>query len=145
MHPITEKKIPIWIANYVLDNYGTGVVMGVPAHDARDYDFAKKFDFEIIKVIDNKMNSEISSILKKAYLLILLILMELQSDVAKEKITMHFERNKLGKEVTTYRLRDWGISRQRYWGCPIPVYYHDDGTVYPVPEEQLPVKLPSEM
>ena len=142
LHPITEKKIPIWIANYVLDDYGTGVVMGVPAHDARDYDFAKKFNFEIIKVIDNKMNSENLPFLEKGILINSFDFNGIDCDVAKEKITMHFERNKLGKEVTTYRLRDWGISRQRYWGCPIPVYYHDDGTVYPVPEEQLPVKLP---
>ena len=142
LHPITGKKIPIWIANYVLDNYGTGVVMGVPAHDARDYDFAQKFNFKIIKVIDDKTSSNNLPILEKGVLVNSFDFNGIHSDVAKEKITIYFEKNKLGKEVTTYRLRDWGISRQRYWGCPIPVYYHDDGSVYPVPEEQLPVQLP---
>ncbi len=142
LHPITEEKIPIWIANYVLDNYGTGVVMGVPAHDARDYDFAKKFNFKIVKVIDDEKNSNNLPFLENGMLINSFDFNGIHSDLAKEKITKHFEENKLGKEVTTYRLRDWGISRQRYWGCPIPVYYHDDGTVYPVPEEQLPVMLP---
>ena len=145
IHPITQKKIPIWIANYILDNYGTGVVMGVPAHDPRDYEFAKKFDFEIIKVIDNEKSISSLPNVEKGVLINSSEFDGLQSDIAKEKITNYFEDNNLGKEVVTYRLRDWGISRQRYWGCPIPVYYHEDGTVYPVPEEDLPVKLPKDI
>ena len=143
LHPITKNRIPIWIANYVLDNYGTGVVMGVPAHDARDYEFAEKFNFKIIKVIDDNIDSNDLPFLEKGVLVNSFDFNGIHSDVAKEKISKYFVRNKLGKEVTTYRLRDWGISRQRYWGCPIPVYYHDDGTVHPVPEEHLPVKLPT--
>ncbi len=145
LHPITRKKIPIWIANYVLDNYGTGVVMGVPAHDPRDFDFAKKFDFEIIKVIDDKNAGNNLPILEKGVLINSSQFNGLQSDIAKEKIRNFFQSNNLGEEVVTYRLRDWGISRQRYWGCPIPVYYHEDGTVYPIPEKDLPVKLPKDI
>ena len=145
LHPITQKKIPIWIANYVLDNYGTGVVMGVPAHDPRDFDFAKKFDFEIIKVIDDKKTVNNLPNVEKGILINSSQFNGLQSDIAKEKITNFFQNNNLGEEVVTYRLRDWGISRQRYWGCPIPVYYHEDGTVYPIPEKDLPVKLPKDI
>ncbi len=145
LHPITQKKIPIWIANYILDSYGTGVVMGVPAHDPRDFDFAKKFDFEIIKVIDDKKTANSLPNVEKGILINSSQFNGLQSDIAKEKITNFFQKNSLGEEVVTYRLRDWGISRQRYWGCPIPVYYHEDGTVYPVPERDLPVKLPQDI
>ena len=145
LHPITQKKIPIWIANYILDNYGTGVVMGVPAHDPRDYDFAKKFDLEIIRVIDNSKDINSLPNVEKGFLTNSSEFNGLQSDIAKEKITNYFQDNNLGEEVVTYRLRDWGISRQRYWGCPIPVYYHEDGTVFPVPEEDLPVKLPKDI
>ena len=145
LHPITQKKIPIWIANYILDNYGTGVVMGVPAHDPRDYDFAKKFDLEIIRVIDNRKDINSLPNVEKGFLTNSSEFNGLQSDIAKEKITNYFQDNNLGEEVVTYRLRDWGISRQRYWGCPIPVYYHEDGTVFPVPEEDLPVKLPKDI
>ena len=145
LHPITQKKIPIWIANYILDNYGTGVVMGVPAHDPRDYDFAKKFDLEIIRVIDNEKSTNSLPYVEKGVLVNSSEFNGLKSDIAKEKITNHFQNNNLGEEVVTYRLRDWGISRQRYWGCPIPVYYHEDGTVHPVPEEDLPIKLPKDI
>jgi leucyl-tRNA synthetase len=145
LHPISQKKIPIWIANYILDNYGTGVVMGVPAHDPRDYEFAKKFDLEIIRVIDNKKGINSLPNVEKGVLVNSSEFNGLQSDIAKEKITNYFHDNDLGEEVVTYRLRDWGISRQRYWGCPIPVYYHEDGTVYPVPEEDLPVELPKDI
>ena len=145
LHPITQKKIPIWIANYILDNYGTGVVMGVPAHDPRDYDFAKKFDLEIIRVIDNEKSTNSLPYVEKGVLVNSSEFNGLKSDIAKEKITNYFQNNNLGEEVVTYRLRDWGISRQRYWGCPIPVYYHEDGTVHPVPEEDLPVKLPKDI
>ena len=145
LHPITQKKIPIWIANYILDNSGTGVVMGVPAHDPRDYDFAKKFDLEIIRVIDNEKSTNSLPYVEKGVLVNSSEFNGLKSDIAKEKITNHFQNNNLGEEVVTYRLRDWGISRQRYWGCPIPVYYHEDGTVHPVPEEDLPVKLPKDI
>ena len=143
IHPISHKKIPIWIANYVLDNYGTGVVMGVPAHDARDYDFAKKFQIEIIEVIHSPEESShlpylASGILKNSY-----EFDNMDSGEAKKKISEYCIKNNIGEEATTYRLRDWGISRQRYWGSPIPVFYLEDGSVHPIPEKDLPVKLPS--
>ena len=145
LHPITREKIPIWIANYVLDSYGTGVVMGVPAHDSRDYDFAKKFNLKIIRVINNPEEPSALPYLERGLLINSNEFDGMKSDNASEEIAKYCSNNNLGEVVTTYRLRDWGISRQRYWGCPIPVYYHDDGSVHPIPEEDLPVKLPTDV
>mgnify|MGYP003300462414 CR=1 FL=1 len=116
--------------------------MGVPAHDPRDFDFAKKFDFEIIKVIDDKKTANSLPNVEKGILINSSQFNGLQSDIAKEKITNFFQNNNLGEEVVTYRLRDWGISRQRYWGCPIPVIHCDSCGIVPVPETDLPVELP---
>ncbi len=145
LHPITREKIPIWIANYVLDSYGTGVVMGVPAHDARDYDFAKKFNLKIIRVIKDIEETSVLPYLDSGLLINSNEFNGMESDNASEEIANYCSNNNLGEVVTTYRLRDWGISRQRYWGCPIPVYYHDDGSVHPIPEEDLPVTLPTDV
>tara|TARA_Y100000389_G_scaffold123142_1_gene120420 strand:+ start:990 stop:3407 length:2418 start_codon:yes stop_codon:yes gene_type:complete len=145
IHPITNKRIPIWIGNYVLDNYGTGVVMGVPAHDARDFEFAKKFDFEIIQVIRNKDKDKELPFLEEGVLINSEMFDGLSSKEAKSKISNYCETNNYGESMTSFRLRDWGISRQRYWGCPIPVFYLEDGTVYPVPEKDLPVELPKDV
>ncbi len=142
LHPLNNKKIPIWIANYVLDNYGTGVVMGVPAHDTRDYEFAKMFDIAIIQVIDNQIRSTNLPYLESGVLINSSEFNNLDSDTAKKQISKYCNDKNIGEEVTTYRLRDWGISRQRYWGSPIPVFYLEDGTVHPIPEDDLPVKLP---
>ena len=143
VNPINNEVIPIWIANYVLSDYGTGCVMSVPAHDERDFEFATKYSLKIQKVIksENKDNS------KKAYMGEGILINSsrfnnMSSDVAKKEILNSLIDINCGKLETNFRLRDWGISRQRYWGCPIPVFYHDDGTVYPVPEKDLPVKLP---
>ncbi len=145
LHPITNRKIPIWIANYVLDNYGTGVVMGVPAHDSRDFEFAKKFNLEIIQVIEAEGRETKLPYLDSGKLINSNEFSGIESNIAKAQIIKHFVEKKLGEEVTTYRLRDWGISRQRYWGAPIPVYYLEDGSVHPVPEEDLPVELPKDI
>tara|TARA_B100000035_G_scaffold313999_1_gene329069 strand:- start:3482 stop:5899 length:2418 start_codon:yes stop_codon:yes gene_type:complete len=145
LHPITREKIPIWIANYVLDSYGTGVVMGVPAHDARDYDFAIKFNLKIIRVIKDIEKTSVLPYLDSGLLINSNEFNGMESDNASEEIANYCSNNNLGEVVTTYRLRDWGISRQRYWGCPIPVYYHDDGSVHPIPEEDLPVTLPTDV
>ena len=145
LHPITREKIPIWIANYVLDSYGTGVVMGVPAHDARDYDFAIKFNLKIIRVIKDIEETSVLPYLDSGLLINSNEFNGMESDNASEEIANYCSNNNLGEVVTTYRLRDWGISRQRYWGCPIPVYYHDDGSVHPIPEEDLPVTLPTDV
>ncbi len=144
-HPLTNKKVPLWIANYVLDNYGTGVVMGVPAHDIRDYEFANKFNLDIVQVIENKNNRNKLPLIDTGSLINSENFNGLESLDAIDEISKYCTENQLGEEVTSFRLRDWGISRQRYWGCPIPVFYHDDGSVHPVPEDDLPVELPKDV
>ena len=134
INPLTGKKMPIWIANYVLADYGTGAVMGVAAHDDRDNDFAKKYDLEIIPVIDedDKMiNSGQFDGMNK--------------DEAFDKIIEKLEEMGKGNKKTNVRLRDWLISRQRYWGCPIPVIYCPDCGIVPVDEKDLPVLLPTDV
>lgn len=134
INPLTGKKMPIWIANYVLADYGTGAVMGVAAHDDRDNDFAKKYDLEIIPVIDedDKMiNSGKFDGMNK--------------DEAFDKIIEKLEEMGKGNKKTNFRLRDWLISRQRYWGCPIPMIYCDDCGIVPVDEKDLPVLLPTDV
>ncbi len=134
INPLTGKKMPIWIANYVLADYGTGAVMGVAAHDDRDNDFAKKYDLEIIPVIDedDKMiNSGQFDGMNK--------------DEAFDKIIEKLEEMGKGNKKTNFRLRDWLISRQRYWGCPIPMIYCDDCGIVPVDEKDLPVLLPTDV
>ncbi len=144
-HPISNKRIPIWITNYVIDTYGTGVVMGVPAHDSRDYEFAKKFNIEIIQVIKHEKENKDLPFLEKGILINSDKFNDLDSETAKEDISRYCINENIGQAVITYRLRDWGISRQRYWGCPIPVYYLKDGTVHPIPIEDLPVELPKDI
>ncbi len=134
INPLTGKKMPIWIANYVLADYGTGAVMGVAAHDDRDNDFAKKYDLEIIPVIDedDKMiNSGQFDGMNK--------------NEAFDKIIEKLEEMGKGNKKTNFRLRDWLISRQRYWGCPIPVIYCPDCGIVPVDEKDLPVLLPTDV
>lgn len=134
INPLTGKKMPIWIANYVLADYGTGAVMGVAAHDDRDNDFAKKYDLEIIPVIDENdkmINSGQFDGMNK--------------DEAFDKIIEKLEEMGKGNKKTNFRLRDWLISRQRYWGCPIPVIYCPDCGIVPVDEKDLPVLLPTDV
>ena len=145
IHPLTNKEVPLWIANYVLDTYGTGVVMGVPAHDTRDYEFSNKFNLDIIQVIENINKERHLPFTDNGLLINSDKFNGLESLNAQNKISKYCTDNQLGEEVTTYRLRDWGISRQRYWGCPIPVFYHEDGSVHPVPEDDLPVELPKDV
>ncbi len=146
IHPITQKEVPVWIANYVLMNYGSGAVMAVPAHDERDFHFAKKYKLEIEQVIE-PIDSKTINISEAAYTEHGRLInsgefngLEFQSAfdaIVKKLISL----NK-GKKTTQFRLRDWGISRQRYWGCPIPIIKcHSCGEV-PVPEKDLPVVLP---
>lgn len=139
INPINGKEVPIWISDYVLATYGTGAVMAVPAHDERDYEFASKFNLDIIPVIESDklpytgdgkyINSDILNDLTNR-------------NEAKEKITKRLEELKKGKKTNSYKLRDWLVSRQRYWGAPIPIIYCDKCGMVPVPEEDLPVKLP---
>jgi len=144
VHPVTEKEIPIWVANYVLTGYGTGAVMGVPAHDQRDFDFAKKYDLEIIKVISNTdTDNEVYT--GHGKLINSKIFNDLESKDAAKDIISYISENNFGKAVKNYKLRDWGISRQRYWGCPIPIIYREDGKILPVEESDLPIELPDDV
>jgi leucyl-tRNA synthetase len=141
-HPITNKDIPIWIANYVLINYGEGAVMAVPAHDDRDFDFAKKYNLPIVKVIDNKDFKDGEAYIGNGNLVNSGEFDGLSNDKAAEKITEKMESLDKGSKKIQYRIRDWGISRQRFWGCPIPMIKCDDCGDVPENEENLPVKLP---
>ena len=141
-HPITRSKIPIWIANYVLINYGEGAVMAVPGHDERDYEFAKKYNIPIIRVIDDE-----SAISDKPYVGNGILINSgefdgMKSHQALDKITQKIHSMGKGGEKIQYRLRDWGVSRQRYWGCPIPMIKCNDCGDVPVNEADLPIKLP---
>ena len=140
-HPITKEKIPIWCCNYILMDYGTGAIMGVPAHDERDYLFAKKFSLNIKKVISCKEKENLP-VIQKGILINSENFDDLSSDDAIKKLNQFFLDNSLGKSCYKYKLRDWGVSRQRYWGCPIPVIYREDGEILTVPLDQLPVTLP---
>ena len=150
IQPVTGQKLPIYISDYVLANVGTGVVVGVPAHDKRDFEFAKAFDLPIQRVIskdgsDSKINEVDDVYTVDGILLNSDFLNGLNVSDAISKIGEYIEEKGFGKRVTNYRLRDWCISRQRYWGPPIPVVHCDDCGVVPVPESQLPVELPAKV
>ena len=143
-----SQKVPVYFANFVLMDYGFGAVFGCPAHDQRDFDFAKKYNLNIktvVKPLDKDDNFEVT---KEAYpgpgvLINSDFLNGLEAPINSVVETIKFlEDKKLGKERINFRLKDWGVSRQRYWGCPIPVAYDDDDNVYPIPKSHLPVKLP---
>ena len=144
LHPISNEKIPIWIANYVLINYGDGAVMAVPAHDDRDYDFSKKYKLPIKQVIQrSKENSK--AFTGSGILINSGEFNNKNSDEAKNLITKKLESLKKGKKRIEFRLRDWGISRQRYWGCPIPIIHCEKCGDVTVNEKDLPVKLPEKV
>lgn len=148
IHPITGEILPIWVANYVLNHYGTGAVMAVPAHDERDFEFAKQYDLPIKIVIVKKENpifqpDQLTEAMTESGLLINSDLFnDLASEEAKIKITDYLEEKNQGEKQIRYRLHDWGISRQRYWGAPIPIIHCKTCGAVPVPEEDLPVRLP---
>jgi len=147
-HPfLKDKKIPIYVANFVLMDYGNGAIFGCPAHDQRDFDFAKKYKLPIIRVVSDKNNSNDGETMQEAYvgngtMVNSEFLNDLAVDEAKKKVISKIEEKKIGKKQTLFRLKDWGISRQRYWGCPIPMIYLEDGSVVPVDKSELPIKLP---
>ena len=146
-HPFTGDRVPIWIADYVLPSYGTGAVMGVPAHDERDFAFATKYGFDIPIVIAPP--DEAAHPLAEAYLGPGPMINSgqfdgLDSEEGKRRVAAALQERGLGGPAVSYRLRDWLISRQRYWGAPIPIVYCDACGVVPVPEEQLPVLLPED-
>ena len=149
-HPITGKKVPIWIANYVLADYGTGAVMGVPAHDERDYAFAKKYDLPVNWVIQNTAQDLDFASLDAAFTEDGILVNSgdfsgKTSEEARQALGDYFTEQGTGRKTVNFRLRDWLISRQRYWGCPIPVVYCEKCGEQLVPEEQLPVKLPEDV
>jgi leucyl-tRNA synthetase len=145
-HPLLGREAPVYIANFILMDYGTGAIFGVPAHDQRDFDFAMKYNLPILPVIGGEYDLP----LKEAYTeagknINSQWLDEMDTASAKAEVIKRCEENGTGRGVTQYRLRDWGVSRQRYWGCPIPVIYCEDCGVVPVPEDQLPVTLPEDV
>ena len=148
-HPfIKEKKIPLFIANFVLMDYGLGAIFGCPAHDQKDLDFAIEYNLDVIPVVKPfEIEEKNYSINKLAYIddgtiINSDFLNNLTVEKAKKNIIQTLTEKGLGKQQTNYKLRDWGISRQRYWGCPIPILYREDGSVVPVNKKDLPIKLP---
>lgn len=150
INPVNDEKIPIWIANYVLMGYGTGAIMAVPAHDQRDFEFARKYDLPIRVVIQPEGQELSGDTIEEAYagegqLVNSGPINGLSVKEAIKKITKILEEKGLGHFEVNFKLRDWLISRQRYWGCPIPIIYCDECGVVPVPEEDLPVVLPEDV
>ena len=155
INPVNNEKVPLWIGNYVLMDYGTGAVMAVPAHDERDFFFAKKYNLPIrivINPVDKDGNSEkiVIEDMEGAYTLNGILVNSDEFDgtkntEAKIKITEKLEKEGKGKKTVNYRLHDWLISRQRYWGTPIPVIYDEDGNIHLEEKENLPVKLPTDI
>ena len=148
INPLTNKEIPIWISDYVLSSYGTGAIMAVPAHDARDFEFASKFNLPIIQVVKSNDNQEVD-LTKEAFTDVetgILInsgfLDGLSVKEAKKKVIEYLEENKIGTKKVNYKLRDWVFSRQRYWGEPIPMVYCNCCGWQPLDEEDLPLTLP---
>ncbi|OOF84063.1 leucine--tRNA ligase [Rodentibacter ratti] len=149
IHPLTGEKLPIWVANFVLMHYGTGAVMAVPAHDQRDYEFAQKYDLPLKQVIAPLAGQEID-LTKEAFIEhgVLVNSAEfdgLDFDGAFNGIADKLEKLGVGKRQVNYRLRDWGVSRQRYWGAPIPMLTLENGDVVPAPLEDLPIILPEDV
>lgn len=148
IHPITGQEVQIWIANFVLMGYGTGAVMSVPAHDERDYEFAKKYNIPIVPVIkphDSELDISSEAFIEKGVLFNSGGFDGLSSEDAFDAIADNLESQNLGQRQTNYRLRDWGVSRQRYWGCPIPIINCPKCGPVAVPETKLPVVLPEEI
>jgi len=149
IHPLTGEEVPLWVANFVLMSYGTGAVMAVPGHDERDWEFAKKHGVEIKQVIAPADGSEIDIqeqvFIDKGVLVNSGDYDGMDYETAFNAIADHFEETGRGRRTVNYRLRDWGVSRQRYWGTPIPIIYCDDCDAVPVPEKDLPVVLPEDV
>ena len=150
VNPLSKEKIPIWVANYVLMEYGTGAVMGVPAHDQRDLEFARKYQLPV-KVVIQPLGKDLdAATIDEAYPEPGIMVNSgefdgMDSEVARLRIIEHMKEKGLGEEKVNYRLRDWLISRQRYWGAPIPIIYCDHCGIVPVPEKDLPVLLPEDV
>jgi len=146
---IKDKKLPIYVSNFILMDYGTGAIYGCPAHDQRDLEFALKYKLEVLPVVSPNKSQNIKitdeAYVDDGFIINSDFLNDLSIHEAKKKIIKIIEDKKLGNSKTVYRLKDWGISRQRYWGCPIPILYREDGKIIPVPEKDLPVTLPEDI
>ena len=144
IHPFTQNKIPVWVSDYVLMSYGTGAIMAVPAHDQRDFEFAKKYKLEILQVIKGEINSKgdqlpyegMGHVINSGFI------NSLSSQAAIDKLLVKIEKQKIGKAHITYKLRDWLFSRQRYWGEPFPVIHYPEKGIVSIPQDELPVLLP---
>ena len=150
INPLNNEKVPLYLANYVLMDYGTGVVMAVPAHDQRDFEFARKYDLPVVVVIQPEGQSLNGDTMTEAFPAEGVMVNsgpfnELPNQEALGKMTDYIEDNQFGEKKVNFRLRDWLISRQRYWGAPIPIIYCDECGIVPVPEEELPVRLPTDV
>jgi leucyl-tRNA synthetase len=150
VNPLTKTRMPVYLANFVLTDYGTGAVMAVPTHDQRDFEFARKYSLPLQVVIQPEGECLDASTMQAAFTEVGQLVNSgrfdgLRSDEAKEAIADYLELEGIGKKTVNFRLRDWGISRQRYWGDPIPVIYCDTCGVVPVPEKDLPVRLPMDV
>ena len=153
IHPLTKEKIPVWVANFVLMDYGSGAVMSVPMHDERDFDFAKKYGLPLkCVIVKEKRDSKTSHfmefdspICEDGYLIESGEFSGKSSAEAREAIIAEFEKRQLGKGVINYRLRDWGVSRQRYWGAPIPMVHCESCGIVPEKIENLPIILPEDV
>ena len=148
-HPFLNKKLPIYVANFILMEYGSGAIFGCPAHDQRDLEFAKKYKLEVIPVVSSE-KSKIINIKNEAYTedgyaINSDFLDGRSTKEAKKIIIQKLVEKKIGNSKIIYRLKDWGISRQRYWGCPIPILYREDGKIILVPEKDLPIPLPKDV
>ena len=147
-HPFLNKKIPLFIANFVLMDYGLGAIFGCPAHDQRDLDFALKYNLDVIQVVESTTSKQDSNSVKNIVMLDNGLMINsgfldgMDNEKAKKEVVKRLEKEGIGNKKINYKLRDWGISRQRYWGCPIPILYREDGSVVPVQEKDLPVLLP---
>ena len=149
INPLTGKEIPIWISDYVLITYGTGAIMSVPGHDTRDHDFATKFNLPIVQVIKSNSDDVVCDVQKEPFTDVesgILVnsgfLNDLSVKDAKKKVIDYLEENNIGKKQVNYKLRDWVFSRQRYWGEPIPMVHCEKCGWVPIPESELPLKLP---
>jgi leucyl-tRNA synthetase len=150
VNPLNNEKVPIWVGNFVLMEYGTGAIMSVPAHDQRDFEFAKRYGLSVRVVIQDPGKNLMPENMGQAYVDDGIMANSGQFDglsnsAAKDKIADHIEKSGLGKRTVNWRLRDWGISRQRYWGTPIPIIYCEKCGAVPVPEKDLPVRLPMDV
>ena len=150
LHPfIKNKKLPIYVSNFILMDYGTGAIYGCPAHDPRDLEFALKYNLEILPVVTPNKSQSLTvkneAYVDDGFIINSDFLNDLSVKDAQKKIIEVVEQRKIGNSKTIYRLKDWGISRQRYWGCPIPILYREDGKIISVPEKDLPITLPKDV